>query len=284
MEKLPYFDSSSYFVAHQSVAVVPMSLQTDLAPHSHNYHELVIITKGKGTHKSMGGEFSLGAGDVFLIPPNIEHAYESTADLGLYNILYLPDRLEKLNCDAAELPGWFMLLTAEPAFRKKTGFTDHLRLDPRALATVISKIEALTDELANKSPGWRLASTSLFYDLLVFLCRKANIPTLEKPSPAAGLAKVLSILESQFEQNILLSDLTLASGLTERTLLRLFKGLTGVTPMQYLINLRLEYARRLLKETDFSVSRIALEAGFSEGNYFSRIFKAKYQMTPKAFR
>jgi len=63
-----------------------------------------------------------------------------------------------------------------------------------------------------------------------------------------------------------------------------FKEVTGFSPAQYLIELRLTKARKLLKETNLSAKEIAFETGFESEQYFNRLFKSKNLITPNHFR
>ncbi len=66
--------------------------------------------------------------------------------------------------------------------------------------------------------------------------------------------------------------------------LRVFKETTGVTPVEYRNNIRIEHGAELLKNTDFSVEEIGLRVGFSSLAYFSCCFKKKYGVSPKEYR
>lgn len=68
------------------------------------------------------------------------------------------------------------------------------------------------------------------------------------------------------------------------TLSRMFKSYVGVGFAEYLIEKRLNYAKHLLLESDYSINDIALMSGFSSVHYFSRMFKASLDVTPSAFR
>jgi len=68
------------------------------------------------------------------------------------------------------------------------------------------------------------------------------------------------------------------------TLSRMFKSQVGVGFAEYLIEKRLNYAKHLLLESDYSINDIALMSGFSSVHYFSRMFKASLEVTPSAFR
>jgi transcriptional regulator GlxA family with amidase domain len=63
-----------------------------------------------------------------------------------------------------------------------------------------------------------------------------------------------------------------------------FAAHTGLSPHQYLLQLRLVRARDLLTETDLSVKVIALQTGFEDEHYFSRLFRLKLNLTPSQWR
>lgn len=65
---------------------------------------------------------------------------------------------------------------------------------------------------------------------------------------------------------------------------RLFRASTGQSPHEYLINLRINRAKTLLKETQLSVIEIAGEVGYAYDTSFAAAFRAKTGMSPRQFR
>ena len=63
-----------------------------------------------------------------------------------------------------------------------------------------------------------------------------------------------------------------------------FTAHTGLSPHQYLLELRLVRARSLLAETEFSIKEIAMQTGFEDEFYFSRLFRQKLNLTPSQWR
>ena len=91
-------------------------------------------------------------------------------------------------------------------------------------------------------------------------------------------------LQNHFSEEIGQEQLVVQSGLTKRTLHRRFKEATGISPSAYLQKLRLSQSTELLKSTDLSVSEIALRCGYGDPDYYSRLFKKHYQLSPSDFR
>jgi AraC-like DNA-binding protein len=80
------------------------------------------------------------------------------------------------------------------------------------------------------------------------------------------------------------ADLAAIAGVSPSHLAERFQRDVGMPPHQYLIRRRLAMARELLQATDMPVTEIALELGFSSGQYFATTFRRLAGMSPAAFR
>mgnify|MGYP003648416817 CR=1 FL=1 len=98
------------------------------------------------------------------------------------------------------------------------------------------------------------------------------------------LLRILRYMEENIEELFTLDDLAEEFDVSRRQIERLFLGHVGVTPKQYLTELRLQRARMLLAETDLKVADIASACGFESSSHFSRRFRAKYGVSPHRFQ
>lgn len=98
------------------------------------------------------------------------------------------------------------------------------------------------------------------------------------------IEKVMAYVNSNFNQNISLSEAAKIAGMTEVSLSRFFKLRTGKTFVDTLNEVRLGHASRMLIETTHSINEIAYKCGFNNMSNFNRIFKKKKDSTPKDFR
>lgn len=100
----------------------------------------------------------------------------------------------------------------------------------------------------------------------------------------------LDTLQKYVEANIgnadiKVADLAEAVHMSERSLNRKLKALTGDTPKNMVLVIRLEYAKKILTHhPDEPVTQVAYQAGFADASHFTRSFKAYYAMTPTKFR
>ena len=88
-------------------------------------------------------------------------------------------------------------------------------------------------------------------------------------------------MKQYFLNNFTMKDYALLSGRSLSTFYRDFKLHTNMTPKQYLLNLKLEYAHNLLNKSDKSVSTISFEIGYENISHFIKAFKNKYNITPE---
>lgn len=96
--------------------------------------------------------------------------------------------------------------------------------------------------------------------------------------------KVLNHIDSNYNEPITLESVAKNCYISSSYLSRIFKKIVGENFNEYLTNLRLLNAKRLLLETNYKTYQIAEKVGIYDSNYFSRLFKKNEHMTPSQFR
>ncbi len=102
--------------------------------------------------------------------------------------------------------------------------------------------------------------------------------------PGFKLKRVTDWMAENLAEEFSLARLAELAGMSEFHFNRLFKRATGVPPSQYQIRLRLDAARRLLRETDRSVITIANDVGYSNPSHFARLFRKETGLSPTVYR
>ena len=125
--------------------------------------------------------------------------------------------------------------------------------------------------------GERLLCRSLIYELLHSLV--STSPEAQAVSAASALMK-----QRLSDPALSMTDLCAAASVSETQLRRLFHRETGLSPMQYLHDLRIAQARNLLLQGDISVGEVAEICGYSSLFYFSRDFKNRVGAAPSRYR
>jgi AraC family transcriptional regulator len=108
-------------------------------------------------------------------------------------------------------------------------------------------------------------------------------------SPKSGLtrsqlARAIEFMDANLSKRLSLEDIAAATGLSPAHFIRQFKAGVGLAPHKYLVRLRLDRAKRLLRETDRSIAQIAFECGFAHQEHMTYIFGQFVGTTPAAFR
>lgn len=252
--------------------------------HAHEFVELVLIRRGQATHFSADCEYPIRAGDVFVIHTDQAHGYRVSRDFELVNIMYRPEAFPIDQAALARLPGFRVLFSLEASDRRAFGFGAHLHLAPDDRARIQNLIAAIDREMTATPPGYQSLVGGLFTQLTVHLSRLYAEPPHPPVAALLEIEPTLDYLRQSFDQDLKLDDLANRAGLSVSTLLRRFRTATGSSPVEFLLNLRLERAREILSTTDRRITDVAFDSGFRDSNYFTRRFKRHTGLSPRAYR
>lgn len=149
---------------------------------------------------------------------------------------------------------------------------------------VRNRLKAIFVEQLQQKEGSRSVILSQLIELLVFLARTyAEHRQLSPTDPgAAAFAGSLQFLDENFYRPVKIEELADLANMSYRSYTDQFKRRTGKTVTQYLNERRVEYAKRLMLETD-DILFASAEAGFGDLTHFYRVFKKLSGMTPKQF-
>jgi AraC family transcriptional regulator len=151
-----------------------------------------------------------------------------------------------------------------------------------------SLMERLSDELMRPQASPLLVQ-GIAQVLAVHLARGYGVTDEESrgagPSlPGFKLRQITDWMAEHVAEEISLERLAAQAGLSKFHFQRLFKGAVGVSPSQYLIDLRMNVARRLLRETRMSVVDVALEIGYANPSHFAHLFRRETGLSPSDYR
>ncbi len=123
----------------------------------------------------------------------------------------------------------------------------------------------------------------LFYMLLKYGYIKIHndVPT---KSDAESVRSVIDYISENYKNHITLDSLADLVHLSETRLSRIFRNITGMSCIDYVIEYRLSKALDMLRSSDMSVIEIAYETGFNNISYFNRTFKKHFNKTPTEYR
>ncbi len=235
--------------------------------HSHPFTELFYIIEGEGKFVFRDETFSsVQRGDLIIIPPHTEHTEQS-----------LPGKPLK----------YYVLAIHGIAFQleNKQYFTQ-IFCDFRSNSFIKALFEQMHYEVRNHDYGTDTICQKLLEVLVLNIIRSQKV----HPVPVASTkmtkecAKIKEYLDANYAKRITLDTLTDLTHMNKYYISHSFAKCTGLSPIQYLNELRLEAACRLLQKTDFSIADIASATGFSSQSYFTQAFHKKHGMTPIKYR
>ena len=252
--------------------------------HSHDFSELVIVTRGSAIHWLEGAEFSVYAGDVFLLQGQQRHYFHQRTNLTLINIMYDPERIGLPENDLRRMPGYCAMFMLEPTYRRQHRFASRLHLSRLPLAHVEHLAAEMEKENANGSSGHEIILHAKLLELLVYLSRAYSNTESTEAHALLRVGNVIGTLENDYARDWQLEELTQTAHMSRSNLMRVFRKATGQTPIEYLLRIRTQRAMELLRNSDLTITEIALEVGFNDSNYFSRQFRKITGESPRDFR
>ena len=254
--------------------------------HNHDFYELMFVVAADAVHGINGETMPLRAGDLIFLHPDDKHfvRFQSDAFLHYINIaveaeLYrtfqgmiglsaLLDRPADRKPTIAALYGAAgddcatAFRRALERFQEPNLTVSSLRIEAcRFLSIVIPWLTTassggpsdVADSIPSNAPSW-----------LIHACR-----TLQRDPIALQHG---------------LSALIAESGVTGTHLARVLKAFTDQTPTEFVNRLRIERAARLLATTTMPILEVAAECGFEQASYFYRLFHARFETSPLAYR
>jgi AraC family transcriptional regulator, L-rhamnose operon transcriptional activator RhaR len=273
-----FYPGKEFFAGYElPLRVIHVEPSPAFPRHRHGFNELVVACAGSGRHIVDDAEYEMRPGDVFLIPRGSFHEYSEPRKLGYINVLFEATALFG-DEDWPAGPDSFACASASDRG------TRYFRLSPFGLREVVGIINRMDQELFQLRGGYAFMARALFMQLWATLARKCERSSDEGESSTSRLERLLELLERESASRISVEDMAREAGTCVRNFHRVFKGLTGSTPLVYLNMLRVEKARALLDDGDRTVAQIASLVGYEDGNYFARQFKRFVGCSPSRYR
>ena len=147
-------------------------------------------------------------------------------------------------------------------------------------------IDEITQKYTQLSSATNNAELQTRYqiDMIVELTKAVHNHKLSLDKYSPSIQKVLEYINLHLGDHISNEDLSANANMSISHLAKVFKKETGVTMTEYIALLRCKKAANLLKKTNLPIQEISSYVGYSDNNYFVKVFKKNYDMTPTEFR
>lgn len=124
-------------------------------------------------------------------------------------------------------------------------------------------------------------------ELLVRIIQSQNIRAIETNNLLDlnnPIVPVMEYIRSNIRENFNLKDLSEKACMSTTSFYRFFKRELGMSPIEFILNEKIKYAKSLLKNPKLQINEVCFESGFDDCNYFIRLFKKHEGITPKQYQ
>ena len=230
----------------------------------HSWVSISLVTAGTFHYRSHGGGDLMTPGSLML--GGAGQCFECSHEHGT------GDRCLSFSYS----PAYFDLLEAVPSFRA-------LRVPPiRALAPLTARATAalaMAGDASWEEIGMTLAARTVALDR-----GSSQPPSAAGPGAAAAVARLVRTIQHDAAAPHDLRALARAARLSPYHFLRVFQAVTGVTPHQYILRLRLQQAAVRLRAESAKIVDVAFDCGFGDLSNFNRMFRAEFGVSPRIWR
>ena len=247
---------------------------------------LFYVECGKGLLTLEGQKFPLETGGWYWVPPGRENTLEGWAPPRMkvpyihFDIIY-----RKLYADLPMTPEGF-LNKKDPAIQpdifKNAPFKMYGRVHPKLFGEARDLLFRIINLFSRQPRFFRIETSGLLLKLIVNILEGQSLAP-DSNVVSSAIAKVEQALEQQFRENLSLNKLSELVGYHPAYLARLFKNQRGLSPRQYLRRLKINHAKDLLRHSNFTLTAIAEECGFSSLALFSRTFHQLEGISPTEY-
>ena len=229
--------------------------KVNVPAHNHHFFEISYVLDGCFHADIDSMHYELGPNTMFLAPPKAIHSHDSN---DVYEVIYM----------GFYYNGAYGMLN-QHVFKDKDN-------------TVLNLLNMIIDEYKNADENYENVCLELQKILIFTLLRlQGNSSSSDNETI---LKYAVSYLQDHYYDDIDMQELAKSLGYSYDHFRHIFKEAFGVPPKQFLLNQRMQYALRLLRDTSESISNIAKSCGFTSTTRFISAFKSLFHTSPMQYR
>lgn len=245
--------------------------------HAHDFVELSIVTSGQIRYTIEGEHYILKKGDVMVFNPGVHH--QALVDVHT-TCTELHIGIGNLNIDC-NAPNYMKSLSWPPIVAMKKYENEFMQC-----------CKEIEKEQRLRELGHSFMLKALVMKLILILYREmdecSHPQSLEASQFASRDKKVIvqsliDYMSSYYMEDISLDNISKNMYLSPVYISKIFKEETGTSPINYLIQIRLEKAKQILENNRIPVNQVAKAVGYEDAYYFSKLFKKYYGVSPSAY-
>ena len=240
-----------------------------VSEHHHRIYQILYAIEGEGKIILDQMEYEMTHDDAAFVVPYSNHAIQSDSSLTLLVLAFDADRLDRFVRDE--------LFTRY--FRQST----RLRLHPFAASEIRHLLRKMLFEGSGYDALCSFAQKVYLLEVLMVLSRALQ-PYSPADTNSMRAERIRSYIDAHYYEPLSANDLASKLNISVRYLDAIFKEQYRITPLQYLTEVRIERAKKLLVETDKDIASICFEIGYETLSTFYRTFKNLVSLSPNKYR
>lgn len=235
--------------------------------HTHHFTELFYVLDGEGLFLVEDKKIPVRADDLVVINPNVTHTEQC-------------DTKHKLEYIVLGISGLQFASKADDCYNYSI---HNFHANKKE---VIFILQTILKEAQKKEENFKDVCQNLLDILLIYLMRHAETSVIadDTKKTSRECRFIEQYIDEHFSEDISLETLSSLTYMNKYYLVHAFKNYKGVSPINYLIDKRIQEAKQLLETTNFSIAKIAQHVGFSSQSYFSQIFRKMTGETPIKYK
>ncbi|QBN18333.1 AraC family transcriptional regulator [Flavobacterium nackdongense] len=252
--------------------------------HFHSEFEIIYIKEGTGTRFLGNSITTFQAGDLLLIGSNLPHFMKSDDAYHLGNT----DLRVKGTIIQFEKDFMYYAVNNYPHFIKIKNLLQESQRGIYFAAANFPKLQDLIEKIPLENG---LNQLMLFLEILKEMSETENRQTIsttdfvnETIYDTARIDKVMSFLNKNYTRNISLEEISSFAAMNTAAFCRYFKSKTGKSFKNYILDMRIGYACKLLLMEDIGISQLSSKCGFETISHFNKTFKKNTGLVPSQYR
>lgn len=280
------YERSDYISDQENIHLDRLSGHFHQDVHTHDFAELIFISAGSCRQIIDGISYEAEAGDLFFVNFGQTHAFScETGDLQYYNLLYMPRFFSEELINSENIYEIFRISLFREFHADTSEQTQRVSFRGEEYLQVKNLIEEMHREYTEKQTGYRSMLNG--YSRVLFsriLRRLQNTQAEDTHSMQRITAQCLAYIDEHCFERITPREIAEHTFYHPAYLSRVFKACCGRSLSEYIREVRMQEAARLLAESDLPMSRILERVGYTDRKLFYRHFKNQYQLTPTQYR
>ena len=244
--------------------------------HSHPFSELFYVINGQGAFLAEGSEFPVKQNDMVIINPHVQHTEKSLPGaplnyivLGIEGLSFSFGRLATARAGVSSQP------TPDTVYKHNMSKTN-----------VYSYLNIMLEEITEQQEDYEAVCQNLLEVLLIYILRSGSLSVVPDNSRLLNreCTQIKNYLDANYSEDITLDTLSALTHMNKYYLAHTFTKYMGLSPINYLLQKRIQEGKSLLESTSYSIAQISDLLGFSSQSYFSQAFRKATGMTPMQYR